>query len=79
MHSWLFRHRARLRVLYGLAPQAELARPVEERAAPAREDAAPATSAGPRRMRTRKNRLSPGTLARRGRWVLFAPMPRRVG
>ena len=73
MHSWLFRHRARLRVLYGLAPADPVEAPAEARVS----EPAPAPE-GTRRLRTRRNRLVPGTLARRGRWVLVSPMPRRV-
>jgi hypothetical protein len=83
MHSWVFRHRARLRVIYGLGPapalpsvEAPAEQPAEPAPEPLAEDAEEHSSS--RKMRTRKHRLTPGTLARRGRWVLFAPMPRRV-
>jgi|LWDU01.1.fsa_nt_gi hypothetical protein len=68
MYSWIFRHRARLRALYG--PAQQHLEPVGKSAE--MEDDAESEKPG-------KPRLAPGTVVRRDRWVLVAPMPRRVG
>lgn len=73
MLSWVFRHRARLGVIYGLtplpaglAPPAPAARPEPEAGGDARtaarEGAAPE---------------APGSWSRRERWVVLRPMARR--
>jgi hypothetical protein len=73
MLSWVFRHRARLGVLYGLTPPPAALAPappapvpaaeeVEEPRTVAREGAAPE---------------APGTWSRRERWVVLRPMARR--
>ena len=61
MHSWVFRHRGRLRVIYGL-PQPETPEAHPERVAPALPVSPPHA------------RLAPGTLAWRRKYVVIAPM-----
>ncbi|MCB9913521.1 MAG: hypothetical protein H6828_00060 [Planctomycetes bacterium] len=78
MHSWVFRHRARLRLLYGLGPEPRRTAPVEREEREARAEPRRA-AAGARRMRSRKRRRTPGTLSRQGGWVLVTPMARRHG
>jgi hypothetical protein len=80
MHTWLLRHRARLRLIYGLPaatkPAAEA--PVDEHQA---EQEPPQPRAeGKRsfqRLRRAKHRPAPGTLQRKRSYVLLAPMPRK--
>lgn len=70
MHAWLFRNRARLRIVLGLAAPPE---------AP-QADAIPAGRAGVRRMvarRKRKRLPRPGQVTRSGALVVLLPMPRR--
>ena len=63
MHAWVFRNRARLRLIYGpaLAPCPPPALPS---AAPNVPDVAASTDAG--------------TVQRRARYVVIKPMPRRT-
>jgi len=77
MHAWIFRHRKRLSAVFGMVmgetPEcaAEADRPVPE----ADLDAGRPISPVPRC----NNRLGipPGSFARRGRYVVLAPMSRR--
>ena len=64
MLSWVFRHRARLRVIYGLQPLAE---PVP--CLPAAQLAESESG------ETGSERLAPGHWARRSRYVVLRPMP----
>jgi hypothetical protein len=75
MHTWLLRHRARLRLIYGLsAPPASAPEVREEE--PQREPAGEPRQRV-RRLRGAKRRPAPGTLQRRSSYVLLAPMPRK--
>ena len=72
MHSWVFRHRERLRVVFGL--------PAPEVAAPESEPVA-AQAGEPEKSSRRENsgarpRYAPGTLHRTTRYVVLSPMPR---
>jgi len=62
MHSWVFRHRLRLRVIYGPLPGAE-----ED----VRTDARPPVDAQP------PTKGLEGTIERRSRYVVLRPMRRR--
>ncbi len=66
MRSWVFRHRARLRVIYGLP----FPLPADE--AVPEEVPEPAPRARPKKVR--RSGLEPGMVARRGRYVVIAPM-----
>ncbi len=86
MYSWVFRHRARLRVIYGLAPASEALA-----SASTREDACAAATSeardgdephfanesnavkGPDQVGT-PERLEPGNWARRNSYVVMRPM-----
>ena len=73
MLSWVFRHRARLGVIYGLTPVPSGIAPLPPAPEPeAHEEAEvrPEALGG-------ACEESPGTLARRERWVLLRPMERR--
>jgi hypothetical protein len=73
MHAWIFRHRKRLSAVFGMVTGEE---PVsaETPETPEPEAHRPISQA-PRS----NNRLGipPGSFARRGRYVVFAPMTRR--
>jgi hypothetical protein len=61
VHSWVFRHRVRLRVIFGAV------RPDPSAAAGVRGYQAPKRPSGG---------ATPGTVLRRARYVLVYPMPR---
>lgn len=66
MRSWVFRHRARLRVIYGLPLPLPEDRPAPEEV----RETAPRVK--PKKVR--RSGLEPGMVARRGRYVVIAPM-----
>lgn len=68
MLSWIFRHRQRLGVIYGMAPIPALPG--------ARLQAAP--TGGPMAIAEGEDPVRPGALRRRGRVIELRPMPRRV-
>ena len=70
MHTWLLRHRARLRLIYGLSAPT----PPEREA---REESAPTEKREVKRLRGSKHRQAAGTVLRRRTYVLLAPMPRK--
>lgn len=67
MLSWVFRHRARLRVIYGLAPAEGLV-PCLPAAKVVESEPNEQGEAGDKR-------LAPGHWARRSRYVVLRPMP----
>jgi hypothetical protein len=68
MHSWVFRHRARLRVIYGVAAE----RPAEPAPRPARR-------LKPGHGAARGVKTAPGTIRRGATGVTLRPMRRRAG
>ncbi len=76
MHAWIFRHRKRLSAVFGMVTgEAALPEDPPRRDARSAGDAAPDVDAADGAV----NRLGipPGTVARRERYVVLAPMPRR--
>lgn len=89
MHAWIFRHRKRLSAVFGmvtgeapLADESARGNGRERRAGAEPSEAdrgdAPADEAQPADAPNNRLGIPPGTVARRERYVVLAPMPRRV-